>query len=90
VITRPATPAADVDHVIEMTRARRPTGRGTALDYPAGMRTIQISIGELIEAMYEELVETYGDRELAIVAAQALGDDLLARFASRPERRTPA
>ncbi len=45
------------------------------------MRTIQISIGEIIEAMYEELVETYGDRELALVAAQALGDDLLARFA---------
>ena len=45
------------------------------------MRTIQVSIGELIEAMYEELVETYGDKELALVAAQALGDDLLARFA---------
>lgn len=52
------------------------------------MRTIQISIGEIIEAMYEELVETYGDRELALVAAQALGDDLLARFAKSgaPER----
>jgi hypothetical protein len=47
------------------------------------MRTIQISIGEIIEAMYEELVETYGDKELALVAAQALGDDLLARFASQ-------
>lgn len=42
---------------------------------------IQISIGEIIEAMYEELVETYGDKELALVAAQALGDDLLARVA---------
>jgi hypothetical protein len=42
---------------------------------------IQISIGEIIEAVYEELVETYGDKELALVAAQALGDDLLARFA---------
>jgi hypothetical protein len=50
------------------------------------MRTIQVSIGELIEAMYEELVETYGDKELALVAAQALGDDLLARFGSRPAR----
>jgi hypothetical protein len=52
------------------------------------MRTIQISIGEIIEAMYEELVETYGDRELALVAAQALGDDLLSRFAksAAPER----
>jgi hypothetical protein len=52
------------------------------------MRTIQISIGEIIEAMYEELIETYGDRELALVAAQALGDDLLSRFAKSavPER----
>lgn len=46
------------------------------------MRTIQISIGEIIEAMYEGLLEAYGDRELALVAAQTLGDDLLARFAS--------
>ncbi len=52
------------------------------------MRTIQISIGELIEAMYDELLETYGDRELALVAAQALGDDLLTRFSAReaPDR----
>lgn len=49
---------------------------------PWGM-TIQISIGEIIEAMYVELVETYGDKELALVAAQALGDDLLARFAAQ-------
>jgi hypothetical protein len=47
------------------------------------MRTIQVSIGELIEAMYEELMESYGDRELALVAAQALGDDLLARLAAK-------
>lgn len=46
-----------------------------------GMRTIQISIGEILEAMYEGLMEAYGDRELALVAAQALGDDLLARLA---------
>jgi hypothetical protein len=45
------------------------------------MRTIHVSIGELLEAVYEELVEAYGDKELALVAAQALGDDLLARFA---------
>ncbi len=43
------------------------------------MRTIQISIGEILEAVYAELVEAYGDKELALVAAQALGDDLLAR-----------
>ena len=47
------------------------------------MRTIQISIGEILEAVYEELLETYGDRELALVAAQALGDDLLARLRSK-------
>ncbi len=51
------------------------------------MRTIQISIGEIIEAMYEELLEAYGDKELALVAAQALGDDLLARVAKQPPAR---
>ena len=54
------------------------------------MQTVQVSIGELIEAMYEGLVEAYGDRELALAAAQALGDDLLERVtrasASRRER----
>jgi len=45
--------------------------------------TIQISIGEIIEAMYEELIETYGDKELALVAAQALGDDLMERVAKK-------
>ena len=34
--------------------------------------------------MYEGLLEAYGDRELALVAAQALGDDLLSRM-SRAE-----
>jgi hypothetical protein len=56
-------------------------GPGTALDEALGMRTIQLSIGEIIEAMYEGLLEAYGDRELALVAAQALSDDLLARMA---------
>ena len=36
------------------------------------------SIGEIIEAIYEEVLETYRDRELALVVAQALGDELLA------------
>lgn len=45
------------------------------------MRTIQLSIGEIIEAMYDGLLETYGDRELALVAAQAVSDELLARVA---------
>ena len=48
------------------------------------MRTIQISIGEILEAFYAELVETYGDKELALVAAQALSDDLLSRFGAKP------
>ena len=55
---------------------------GTNLEYRQSMRTIQISIGEIIEAMYDGLLEAYGDRELALVAAQALGDDLLARVAA--------
>jgi len=52
------------------------------------MQTIQISIGEIIEAMYEELFETYGDKELALIAAQALGDELLerARRTAEPPR----
>ncbi len=55
------------------------------------MQTVQISIGEIIEATYEELMETYGDKELALAAAQAVGDELLARFAAkpRPESRHP-
>lgn len=47
------------------------------------MRTIQIEIGELIEAIYDELIESFGDKELALVAAQAVGDDLMARLTSR-------
>jgi hypothetical protein len=52
------------------------------------MRTIHISIGEIIEAVYEELVETYHDKELALIAAQAVGDDLLGRFPA-PAATTP-
>jgi hypothetical protein len=54
---------------------------GTPIDVLPGMRTIQLSIGEIIEAMYDGLLETYGDRELALVAAQAVSDELLARVA---------
>jgi hypothetical protein len=56
------------------------------LDGLCGMQTVQISIGEIIEAVYEELIEAYGDKELALVAAQALGDDLLARVARAAAR----
>lgn len=51
------------------------------------MRSIQFSVGEAIEAMYEELVEIYGDKELALAGAQAVGDELLHRFSARPEAR---
>ena len=51
------------------------------------MLTVQIPIGEIIEAVYEELLEAYGDKELAVVAAQALGDDLLARVAEANARQ---
>ena len=46
-------------------------------------------MGEILEAMYAELMETYGDKELALAAAQAVSDDLLSRFAerTRPVRR---
>jgi len=80
VITSAATPP---DHVIEMTRAISVALVARSLSSSPVMRTIQVSVGELIEAMYAELVETYGDRELALVAAQALGDELLARFGSK-------
>ena len=56
----------------------------------AGMQDIQISIGEIIEAVYEELIETYNDRELALVAAQAVGDELLARMSQATPRPRPA
>jgi hypothetical protein len=51
---------------------------GTNVDVGEVMRTIQISLGELIEAMHADLVETYGDEELALAMAQALGEALLA------------
>jgi hypothetical protein len=47
--------------VIEKIYARVATPGGTGFDGCSYMRTIQISIGEIIEAMFEELVETYGD-----------------------------
>jgi hypothetical protein len=54
---------------------------GTRFDTNRRMQTIQFSVGEAIEAMYEELLETYGDEELARAGAQAVGDELLTRFA---------
>ncbi len=46
------------------------------------MTTVQISIGEIIEAVYAELMETHGDKELALTAAQAVSDELLSRFSA--------
>lgn len=53
------------------------------------MKTVQISLGEILEAMYAELLETYGDKELALAAAQAVSDDLMARFSERPRPVRP-
>ena len=43
------------------------------------MQTVQVSIGELVEAFYEDLLETYGDKEVALIAAQTLATELLMR-----------
>ena len=65
------------------------TAAGTGLDARPGMRTVQISMGEILEAMYADLMETYGDKELALSAAQAVSDELLAQVTerARPVRR---
>jgi hypothetical protein len=91
MITGASTPQVSDRYVIQMIELRIGSVLARHLMKWSCMRTIQISIGEIIEAMYEELVETYGDKELALVAAQALGDDLLARFAKggAVERDTP-
>ncbi len=52
------------------------------------MQTIQFSVGEAIEAMYEELLEMYGDKDLARAGAQAVGDELVTRFARQPRKAT--
>lgn len=50
-----------------------------------GMRTIQIPLGEIIEATYDEMMRSYGDEDLARVAAEAVAYDLLtARVADEP------
>jgi hypothetical protein len=51
------------------------------------MRTTQITLGEIIDATYADLMETYGDHELALAGALATADEVLARFA--PGRRRP-
>jgi hypothetical protein len=73
---------ARCDHLIEIIRGPSEVKLARSLMMVRTMRTIQISIGEIIEAVYAELVENYGDKELALLAAQAVGDDLLSRLAS--------
>jgi hypothetical protein len=51
---------------------------GTLIDTNVVMLTIQIPFGELLEAVIDDLMETYRDRELAMAAAQAVADVLLA------------
>jgi hypothetical protein len=41
------------------------------------LMTLQVSLGEIVEAFYEELVETYGDEEVALMMAQTLANELL-------------
>jgi hypothetical protein len=43
------------------------------------MRTVQVPLGEIIEAMYDELMRCFGDEDLAAVAAEAIAYDLLTR-----------
>jgi len=50
--------------------------------------TLQISLGEIVEAFYEELVETYGDQEVALMMAQTLANELLLD-ASRGDEAAP-
>jgi hypothetical protein len=52
---------------------------GTLIDVRKDMRTIQIPLGEIIEATYDELMRSFGDEDLALVAAEAIAYDLLTR-----------
>jgi hypothetical protein len=36
-----------------------------------------MSLGEIVEAFYEELLETYNDKEVALIAAQTIATELL-------------
>jgi len=48
------------------------------------MQTVQITLGEVIEAFYDDLYETYGDEELALAAAQAIASELLMHARAQP------
>ncbi len=43
------------------------------------MRTVQVSLGELIEAMYDDLAETYEAKNVAREGAAAIANELLAK-----------
>jgi hypothetical protein len=59
--------------VIEMNGA----AAGTPIDKTVVMMTIQIPFGELLEAVIDDLMDTYNDRDLAMAAAQAIANVLL-------------
>ncbi|MGE0546078.1 MAG: hypothetical protein AB7O24_00340 [Kofleriaceae bacterium] len=52
------------------------------------MRTVQISLGEIIEAIYGEVVESSGDAELALATAHAISNDLVADVPAKRARTT--
>jgi hypothetical protein len=45
-------------------------------NHPLPSRTV-VSLGDLVEALYEEYLSVYGDPELAEIAAAATVNDLL-------------
>ena len=54
------------------------------------MQSDHDTLGELIQAVYEELLEVYGDEDLAAVAAAAMVNELLSARRSDTEERTAA
>jgi hypothetical protein len=54
------------------------------------MRTVQVSLGELIEAMYDDLAETYEAGDVARAGAAAVANELLAQAASERAARQAA
>jgi hypothetical protein len=51
------------------------------------MRTVQVSLGELIEAMYDDLAETYEADDVASAGAAAMANELLAEAAAVRARK---
>jgi hypothetical protein len=51
------------------------------------MRTVQVSLGELIEAMYDDLAETYQAEDVACEGAAAVANELLIEVAATRARK---